>query len=249
MSGSIGPSGPISSAMTMTTPMVSGPRVTRVSVHSNYTGPSGSNTSNTSRPTGPTGPSGPSGPSYYRPKTVPVPSVSVHIPYYVELPIMLPTTNFIGAGILLYSYNQLGELVFLLGREFRPNSKSNHNKFSDFGGVRNDHESPAQTAIREFYEETLNLISIDVYQLKHSLVSVFDNYYMFIVQIPYDSNLPFVYQNIANSILISNNFIEKSEIKWLNVQDIIYNKQYMRSFFYYHFLTMMQMYFSNKMII
>ena len=57
------------------------------------------------------------------------------------------------AGILPYSFDQSGKLVFLLG-------KDNEGDWSDFGGrcEFKDQNNPKNTASREFYEETLGAV-------------------------------------------------------------------------------------------
>ena len=56
--------------------------------------------------------------------------------------------DFIGAGILPYAIREDNELVFLLGLE---NSKIDKNRlYSDFGGGREEKETPSATAYREF---------------------------------------------------------------------------------------------------
>jgi hypothetical protein len=57
------------------------------------------------------------------------------------------------AGILPYTFDQSGKCFFLLG-------KDNENDWSDFGGrcEFKDRCEPLNTAIREFYEETLGSV-------------------------------------------------------------------------------------------
>lgn len=57
------------------------------------------------------------------------------------------------AGILPYTFDQYGKLLFLLGRD-------NDSDWSDFGGrcEFRDNNIPKNTASREFYEETLGAV-------------------------------------------------------------------------------------------
>ena len=61
--------------------------------------------------------------------------------------------NRYSAGVLPYTYDQNGVLLFLLGKDL-------DNDWSDFGGrcEFKDHNEPINTASREFYEETLGAV-------------------------------------------------------------------------------------------
>ncbi len=72
-----------------------------------------------------------------------------------------PSAEFIAAGVFPYCHDDGGNIMFFLGKELSKGSNlSGRSKYiwSDFGGKREGyHESSAQTACREFSEETLGL--------------------------------------------------------------------------------------------
>jgi hypothetical protein len=69
--------------------------------------------------------------------------------------------EFIAAGVLPYCRDDQGKIMFFLGKELsKSNTLSGRSKYiwSDFGGKREGfHETSAETACREFSEETLGL--------------------------------------------------------------------------------------------
>ncbi len=71
------------------------------------------------------------------------------------------SAEFIAAGVFPYCHDDGGNIMFFLGKELSKGSTlSGRSKYiwSDFGGKREGfHESSAQTACREFSEETLGL--------------------------------------------------------------------------------------------
>jgi ADP-ribose pyrophosphatase YjhB (NUDIX family) len=165
-----------------------------------------------------------------------------------SMPITMNNTDFIGAGILLYSYNENGELTFLLGRKFRPHS-TKHELYSDFGGKKRPGESPVQCAMRQFYEET-KIITLSDYQLVNNYVSYYQGYYMFIVQVPYQPEIAEFYNtffqtNVQNPTIL----FQKSDLRWFTLPQIINNKYHMRKYFYYNLLTAIQMYFTTRLIV
>jgi len=145
--------------------------------------------------------------------------------------------NKYSAGILPYTYDSTGKCFFLLG-------KDNEGDWSDFGGrcEFKDKNDEKNTASREFYEETLgSVININECIEKINLV---DNkiisqtlngspYYMFLIQVDFlnysevfNKTLNFIkyyhsnqtYNNENRNI---NRILEKSSIRWVNIDTLI----------------------------
>lgn len=138
-----------------------------------------------------------------------------------------------GAGILPVA-KHANKLYFLLALEVF------ENKWSDFGGKANKNESRYETAIREGYEETNGFFGrksefkelVDNnYLLK---INKFNNSYTtYLINIPYDKNLPFYFNNNAKFInehfkelIDKNGFFEKKLIKWFSLNELKTNKNY-----------------------
>lgn len=62
-----------------------------------------------------------------------------------------------GAGVLPYAWKD-NEIWFLLGKERRDDTWEGSEKWSSFGGKRELNQTVEQTAIREFYEESMGTI-------------------------------------------------------------------------------------------
>jgi hypothetical protein len=142
------------------------------------------------------------------------------------------------AGVLPYTYFN-GRIYLLLGKDIRDNV------WSDFGGKNEpqDSEKPLQTAIREFYEETCGII-MDPKALKIKMNNVqsvtFSNtlnnkqYYMYAIEIPYNSFYRGVFRRTIMYLKYINVYkrtIEKTDIKWVDVQDVVNNAINMRPVF------------------
>lgn len=145
------------------------------------------------------------------------------------------------AGILFYSYDEKGNTVFLLGKDYR-------NKYSDFGG-RNDPTdiTSIDTAARECYEETCGVVydsCILKYKLHnakviHSLSYLKNPYYMFPLYIPYSKeyiyNFDIMRKYIQNK-KIDKKFKEKLELQWFTINEIINDKDSTRQVFFRTFI-------------
>ena len=139
-----------------------------------------------------------------------------------------------GAGFLPVSLHN-NTLFFLFGEE------EDERKWSDFGGGKNDNETPLQTAIREGYEETNGILGTmsDIKELlKHNtLLKVgIESYTTFIVKIGYDELLPYYFNNQQKFIkthfprlIDKNGFFEKRQMKWMTINDIKLKRKYFRS--------------------
>jgi len=146
------------------------------------------------------------------------------------------TTRY-SAGILPYSFDQTGKLVFLLG-------KDNEGDWSDFGGrcEFKDRNDPINTASREFYEETLGAVlniqeCTDKMTDQKKIISKTLNgspYYMYLI---YIDNLNYSDSfNKTSQFLkyqfdtrITSKIIEKVAMRWVSIDTLlncIENKNY-----------------------
>jgi hypothetical protein len=139
--------------------------------------------------------------------------------------------NFIkySAGILPYTFDQSGKLLFLLG-------KDNDNDWSDFGGrcEFKDRNDPINTATREFYEESLGSI-LNVQETNAlindstKIVSKTLNgspYYMYPIYIEYlnysdtfTKISQFLKYQFDSSVTVK--LIEKVAIRWVSIDTLL----------------------------
>ena len=130
-----------------------------------------------------------------------------------------------GAGVLPVALVQ-GKLYFLFGEEF------DEHKWIDFGGGSKPGESLLQNAVREGCEE-LNGFFGSANEFKqliktHLLMKLaLETYTTFLVQVPYDPNLPFYFNNHHKFIKThlphlvgKNGLFEKRQIKWMTLAEI-----------------------------
>jgi len=141
--------------------------------------------------------------------------------------------NFIrySAGILPYSFDQNGQLFFLLG-------KDNENDWSDFGGrcEYKDQNEPINTATREFFEESLGAVlsiqeCITIINENNKIVSKTLNgspYYMYPIYIEYinysdtfQKTKEYLKYQFDNSI--TSKLIEKTAIRWVSMDTLMNN--------------------------
>jgi len=133
------------------------------------------------------------------------------------------------AGILPYTFDQSGKLLFLLG-------KDNDNDWSDFGGrcEFKDRNDPINTATREFYEESLGSI-LNVQETNAlindstKIVSKTLNgspYYMYPIYIEYlnysdtfTKISQFLKYQFDSSITVK--VIEKNAIRWVSIDTLL----------------------------
>jgi len=130
-----------------------------------------------------------------------------------------------GAGILPIAFYE-GKLYFLFGEE------CSERKWFDFGGGKENGESNINTAIRECYEELDGFIGTmtELKQLvkERLLLKInFENYTTFLIQIDYNSKLPFYFNNHHKFIkhklpdlICQNGLFEKRQIKWMTIDDL-----------------------------
>ena len=141
-----------------------------------------------------------------------------------------------GAGVLPVSFYE-GQLYFLFGEEF------DEHKWIDFGGGEKKGESTLQNAIREGCEELNGFFGSEnefKHLIKNNLIIKLslETYTTFIVEVPYDPNLPFYFNNHHKFIkshlphlVGKNGLFEKRQIKWFTLTDM--NQQRSRFRHYY----------------
>jgi hypothetical protein len=150
-----------------------------------------------------------------------------------------------GASILPVTIYK-GKLYFLFGKE-RQNDENPG--WSDFGGGTDNNESYIQTAIREGGEEFTGFLGNDA-DVKHLLTryGTFDIdykstgysiYRVHIFPMEYDDKLPYYYNNnqrflqkrLNPKIIRDTKIFEKTQIKWICVDDIPKMKKEFRSYY------------------
>jgi len=152
-----------------------------------------------------------------------------------------------GAGILPTTiYN--GKLYFLFGKESKYEDSAPG--FSDFGGGTDYNETFLETAVREAEEEFTGFLgnSVDIrkmlkkgtYNIDYtSINSNHKTYRMHIFPFEYNEWLPFFYNNnqhflqkkLPPKIFKTTKIFEKSEIKWICVDELAKMKSQFRSYF------------------
>ncbi|GAQ90388.1 hypothetical protein KFL_006340075 [Klebsormidium nitens] len=134
------------------------------------------------------------------------------------------------AGILPVSRYK-GELLVLLGRD------RVDGQWSDFGGRSEgeDRNDPKRTACREFFEESMGVVlDIDAIRARlqcpkcHSLIESRTMggqvYSMYVVGVPFFHTYGTLFQKVARFARYMDakrRFLEKSEISWFNLNDVI----------------------------
>ena len=135
-----------------------------------------------------------------------------------------------GAGILPVAFFN-GSFYFLFSREYQPKNK-NKIDWRDFGGGKENKESKKQTAIREGWEETDGFLGTqqDIKKLieqKTFYTIKTKNYFLYIVNIPYDKSLPKRFKKKFDKIakshpekLAKHGLYEKDKLKWIRLENI-----------------------------
>jgi len=136
------------------------------------------------------------------------------------------------AGILPYTYNQQGQCLFLLGKDYEGD-------WSDFGGKCEfkDSNEPENTACREFYEETLGAV-IDITDCREKIIhgkpiKIISKtlngspYYMFLLYVDF-SNYSETFNKTSNFLKYQfqgnhniNKIIEKTSIRWVTIDTLL----------------------------
>lgn len=132
------------------------------------------------------------------------------------------------AGILPFAFHE-NKTYFLVGKDGQDGT------WSDFGGkYESKDRSYLDTAQREFYEETCGCVmdmralrlrmslSSNIHVLRSSTQSK-HLYLMYIVEIPFDACLRTSFKRTLNFLRFSKasrNFMEKSDVQWVTVDDL-----------------------------
>lgn len=146
-----------------------------------------------------------------------------------------------GGGILPVAIKN-GKVYFLFGKE---NELDDTPGWADFGGGREEGETPFDTALREGSEEINGFLGSVVQlrkRVKQNKVATvtFKEYTTFIFKMDFDENLPTYYKNnydffsrylphVKNKK--DNGLLEKSDIKWFSFEELKKNKKEFRSFY------------------
>lgn len=145
-----------------------------------------------------------------------------------------------GGGILPVSIYK-GKLYFLFSREYI-NSKKDGGLWSDFGGSKEKNETFFQTALREGYEESDNIIGsrkVIKKLMENNLREITINgYRTYIILIKFDRDLPIKFRNkflsVKNNkpqLIGKKGLYEKDMLKWYTYQDIKKNFNKFRPFY------------------
>ena len=147
-----------------------------------------------------------------------------------------------GAGVLPVALHE-GQLFFLFGEE------ADEHKWIDFGGGAKSGETPLQNAVREACEELNGFFgSCNEFKqlIKDNLVLKLNlendtkakTYTSFIIQIHYDINLPYYFDNHHKFIkahlpelICKNGLFEKRQVKWMTLTDIHDKRTHFRHYY------------------
>ncbi len=151
-----------------------------------------------------------------------------------------------GAGVLPCTIHK-NKLYFLFGKE---NKYADTPGWSDFGGGKDENETPIQTALREGSEELTGflggpkdikkLLKAGIYKIKLEQDASKKSFYTtHIFPMEYDDKLPLYYNSnqrylqmkLSPDIIKKSKIFEKAEIKWICVDDITKNCKKFRKYF------------------
>ena len=137
-----------------------------------------------------------------------------------------------GGGILPVARYK-DKIYFLYGREAIRGHDRDAGLWSDFGGAKEKHETPKQTAIREGYEETsgilgsqTNIKNLIHYDLLGTIY--YRGYTIFLVEIPYSRHLPkrlsrrynYALKKEPEKVFAHNGLYEKDKAEWMELQNL-----------------------------
>ena len=152
-----------------------------------------------------------------------------------------------GAGVLPIAFYK-GRVFFLFSREYI-NSKEDGGLWSDFGGSKDNNENYTETAIRECFEESDNILGSKKHiekLINNSIKTItLNGYRTHIVIINFDINLPKIFRkkflkikkNKPHLINNKNGLYEKDMIKWMTYQEMKNNKNIMFRPWYKKFIN------------
>lgn len=148
-----------------------------------------------------------------------------------------------GGGILPISQKN-GRYYVLLSRESIDVKWKDSGKWSDFGGSREGNESEYDTALREGTEESCGIIGSKKnieYLVKNKCLNIIhiNHYSTYLVEIPYNSMLPYKFnktyrlalKNTPDVVLSNNGLFEKDKVRWVPVDELLQFRNYTRFWF------------------
>jgi len=154
-----------------------------------------------------------------------------------------------GSGILPTCIYK-NKIYFLFGKE---NEYADTPGWSDFGGGTDNSETHMQTAIREGGEELTGFLGSDAELsklLKKTFHIDYNKYRLHIFKMDYDpllqkyynNNQKFLQKHLDKSIIKKTKIFEKSEIKWICIDNILKMRKEFRSYFQ----NIIDMIYNNK---
>ena len=147
-----------------------------------------------------------------------------------------------GAGVLPVALHK-NKLYFLFGKENK--FEDTAPGFSDFGGGQDFDETILETAIREGREETTGFLGSEkdvrkilmktgqyhiVLQNKHHMFILPMNYEP-LLELYYNNNQKFIQSHLDENIIKKSKIFEKSEIRWICIDDVLKMRSQFRFFF------------------
>jgi 8-oxo-dGTP pyrophosphatase MutT (NUDIX family) len=147
-----------------------------------------------------------------------------------------------GAGVLPVALHK-NKLYCLFGKENK--FEKSAPGFSDFGGGQNFDETFLETAIREACEETTGFLGSEkdirtiLMKTDQYHIDLNEKYRMFILPIKYEpmleeyynNNQKFIQSHLDETIIKNSKIFEKSEIRWVCIDDVLKMRSQFRFFF------------------
>lgn len=117
-------------------------------------------------------------------------------------------------GAILYAFDPDGKLGIILGDEAR----NLGDEWLPFKGCSHDGETLEQAAIREIFEETCGLVSLNSITLYHKFSTKRKEYYIGLVEVPY--KLIEIFGEVRRTET-REDFMEKRKIKFFSFPDVL----------------------------
>lgn len=147
-----------------------------------------------------------------------------------------------GAGVLPVALHK-NKLYCLFGKENK--FEDSAPGFSDFGGGEDYDETFLETAVREAREETTGFLGSEkdirkiLMKAGQYHIDLTEKYRMFILPINYDpmlevyynNNQKFIQSRLNDNIIKKSKIFEKSEIRWVCIDDVLKMRSQFRFFF------------------
>ena len=150
-----------------------------------------------------------------------------------------------GGGILPIARSDNGEIYLLFSRErVLHNNYKDKGKWCDFGGSKDGNETQEETAIRECVEESGGILGNqnDIRTLikNHLEGVIYDKCYsIWIVEVPYNRELPCIFEKqfqdaLKNNIDLvkeNNGLYEKDKLEWMKLSTLKSKRSLFRPFY------------------